>query len=435
MRDTSACGDCLVSFLVEREPDDAVIIDATRRAPCGCSSGSGSCPTSASSPAPAEALAGHPAMGKGVAREAAPPRHQRLPPKVGGIQVYLWELWRRLDPESFAVLTASSHPDAAHFDAEQAARGVRIERVPEATLFFPTPGAIEHIRQAAAAIDASLILLDPALPLGLAGPRLGLPYGVLLHGAEVAVPARFPGSRQALGHVLAHADLVIAAGAIPPPRPAAPLGGASRPSWRSPRCRHDPVRPAQRGRAQRSPAQLRARHGRTRRRLGEPPRPEEGDGRADRRRRPTDPKLPRADPRHRRRRARRRSPRAPRRRLGAAVHFLGRVSDDDLPRLLGRPTCSSWPVGTAGSVSSRRASASSSWRPPPPGCPRSPATAGSGRSGRARRHRARARAPERPHPPGLGPAPAPGRRAAAAGHGRRGASQSRGILRLCKART
>ena len=28
MRDTSACGDCLVSFLVEREPDDAVIIDA-----------------------------------------------------------------------------------------------------------------------------------------------------------------------------------------------------------------------------------------------------------------------------------------------------------------------------------------------------------------------------------------------------------------------
>ncbi len=138
-----------------------------------------------------------------------------FPPKVGGIQVYLWELWRRLDPESFAVLTASSHPDAAHFDAEQAARGVRIERVPEATLFFPTPGAIEHIRQAAAAIDASLILLDPALPLGLAGPRLGLPYGVLLHGAEVAVPARFPGSRQALGHVLAHADLVIAAGGYP----------------------------------------------------------------------------------------------------------------------------------------------------------------------------------------------------------------------------
>ena len=36
-----------------------------------------------------------------------------FPPKVGGIQVYLWELWRRLDPSSYKVLTASSHPQAA----------------------------------------------------------------------------------------------------------------------------------------------------------------------------------------------------------------------------------------------------------------------------------------------------------------------------------
>ena len=43
-----------------------------------------------------------------------------FPPKVGGIQAYLWELWRRLDPDTFAVLTASSHPDAAAFDREQA---------------------------------------------------------------------------------------------------------------------------------------------------------------------------------------------------------------------------------------------------------------------------------------------------------------------------
>ena len=28
-----------------------------------------------------------------------------FPPKVGGIQSYLWELWRRLDPQSFTVLT------------------------------------------------------------------------------------------------------------------------------------------------------------------------------------------------------------------------------------------------------------------------------------------------------------------------------------------
>ena len=41
-----------------------------------------------------------------------------FPPKLGGIQSYLWELWRRLPPESCAVLTAS-HPGAAAFDATQ----------------------------------------------------------------------------------------------------------------------------------------------------------------------------------------------------------------------------------------------------------------------------------------------------------------------------
>ena len=52
-----------------------------------------------------------------------------FPPKVGGIQAYLWELWRRMDPSTFAVLTASSHPGAAAFDAEQKGLGFRIERV------------------------------------------------------------------------------------------------------------------------------------------------------------------------------------------------------------------------------------------------------------------------------------------------------------------
>ena len=33
-----------------------------------------------------------------------------FPPKVGGIQNYLWDLWQRLDPASYVVLTASSDP-------------------------------------------------------------------------------------------------------------------------------------------------------------------------------------------------------------------------------------------------------------------------------------------------------------------------------------
>ncbi len=138
-----------------------------------------------------------------------------FPPKVGGIQSYLWELWRRLDPCSFGVLTASSHPDHAAFDAEQAAEGIRIERTPGRILYFPTPSAIRRIRQAAEEIGASLVVLDPVLPLGLVGPRLGLPYAVVVHGAEAAIPGRLPFARSAMASVLRHASLVVSAGPYP----------------------------------------------------------------------------------------------------------------------------------------------------------------------------------------------------------------------------
>ena len=138
-----------------------------------------------------------------------------FPPKVGGIQNYLWELWRRLDPASYVVLTASSDPGAAAFDAAQAGRGVRIERVPGTTLFFPTAAALAAVRTCVADNEIDMVLLDPVLPLGLLGPRLGVPYGVVLHGAEVTVPGRIPGSRGALGRVLRGARLVVSAGNYP----------------------------------------------------------------------------------------------------------------------------------------------------------------------------------------------------------------------------
>jgi phosphatidylinositol alpha-1,6-mannosyltransferase len=53
------------------------------------------------------------------------------------------------------------------------------------------------------------------LPLGLLGPRLGVPYGVILHGAEVTVPARLPGARAALARVLRNASIVVSAGRYP----------------------------------------------------------------------------------------------------------------------------------------------------------------------------------------------------------------------------
>jgi len=59
------------------------------------------------------------------------------------------------------------------------------------------------------------VLLDPALPVGLLGPRLERPYGVVLHGAEVTVPGRVPGTRGMLARVLRGARLVVAAGGYP----------------------------------------------------------------------------------------------------------------------------------------------------------------------------------------------------------------------------
>jgi phosphatidylinositol alpha-1,6-mannosyltransferase len=137
-----------------------------------------------------------------------------FPPKVGGIQAYLWELWQRLDPSSFTVLTASSHPAAGAFDRQQADAGIRIERV-RAPVLVPIPGHVRRIRSLAQDVGASLVVIDPALPLGLVGPVLGRPYGVVLHGAEVTVPGRLPVTRPVLAAVLDHARLVVCAGGYP----------------------------------------------------------------------------------------------------------------------------------------------------------------------------------------------------------------------------
>lgn len=130
-----------------------------------------------------------------------------FPPKLGGIQNYLWELWRRLPAED-AVVYCTPHDGAATFDAAQP---FRVERSPEPVL-LPYPWLAARIARLADEVGADLIMLDPAVPLGLIGPSLGRPYGVILHGAEVTVPGRVPVAKQALRRVLRGAELVISAG-------------------------------------------------------------------------------------------------------------------------------------------------------------------------------------------------------------------------------
>ena len=133
-----------------------------------------------------------------------------FPPKIGGIQSLLWEWWRRLPPESFAVLT-SPYAGTAEFDAAQP---FHIERTREPVL-LPHPWMVQRINSMAKEVGADLIVLDPAVPLGLVGPSLRMPYDVVLHGAEVTVPGRLPGSKQTLGWVLRRARHIVAAGGYP----------------------------------------------------------------------------------------------------------------------------------------------------------------------------------------------------------------------------
>ncbi len=134
------------------------------------------------------------------------------PPKTGGIQTYLHELWRRLETGRAVVLTASSHEGASAFDSSSE---VTIERVPASTLFLPSWRAYRAIEAAIARHEPELVLLDPAWPLGLLGPFLSRPYGVVLHGAEVTIPSRIPIVASSLRYVLRRAKVAVCAGPFP----------------------------------------------------------------------------------------------------------------------------------------------------------------------------------------------------------------------------
>ncbi len=133
-----------------------------------------------------------------------------FPPKVGGIQNYLWELWRRLPPEDVVVHT-TPYAGSAAFDAEQPFTVVRSTE----PWLLPGPHLARRVRRLAERHDVDLVVIDPALPAGLIGPGLGLPYAVVVHGAEVAIPGRLPGLQRLLRRVLDSAAGVIAAGGYP----------------------------------------------------------------------------------------------------------------------------------------------------------------------------------------------------------------------------
>ena len=117
-----------------------------------------------------------------------------FPPKIGGIQSYLYELWRRLPPDETTVFT-TPYAGTKEWDAEQTFRVVRAKQ----KVLLPSKRLARDVDALAREVNADVIFLDPMLPLGLIGPRLtAAPYVVIAHGAEITVPASVPGVR-ALG--------------------------------------------------------------------------------------------------------------------------------------------------------------------------------------------------------------------------------------------
>ena len=133
-----------------------------------------------------------------------------FPPKVGGIQSYLWELWRRL-PEREALIHTTPYKNSVEFDSEEPHEIIRSKE----PVLLPHPFLPKRVRKLANKHDAELIIWDPALPVGFSAPHTGIPYGVVLHGAEVTIPGRLPITRQMLSKVLRCASLVICAGHYP----------------------------------------------------------------------------------------------------------------------------------------------------------------------------------------------------------------------------
>ncbi len=134
-----------------------------------------------------------------------------FPPKLGGIQSYLYELWRRLPPAETTVLT-TPFVGAREWDACQP---FRVERVRQRVM-LPTPALTRDIDALAREVGADVIFVDPMLPLGFVAPRLrAAPYVVVAHGAEITVFARLPGAHGMARRVLRGAAAVVAAGGYP----------------------------------------------------------------------------------------------------------------------------------------------------------------------------------------------------------------------------
>jgi phosphatidylinositol alpha-1,6-mannosyltransferase len=125
-----------------------------------------------------------------------------FPPRLGGIETFVYELARRFPPDEVIVYT-STEPGAAEFDA---GLPFTVIRDPSRTL-LPTARVARTARRLAASHGCDRVWFGAAAPLGLLAGRLGLPSVATTHGHEVWW-AGVPGPRQVLRRIGARAGIV-----------------------------------------------------------------------------------------------------------------------------------------------------------------------------------------------------------------------------------
>jgi len=122
-----------------------------------------------------------------------------FPPRVGGIQSYLWNIYRGLGVD-VRVLAPAFAGDAV-FDR---ASGVEVVRWPRAVA-WPTPALEKKVHELSR--DADVVAFGAVLPMNLLAPKVERPVVVHTHGFEVAW-ARAPVMRQALRRIGRAASLI-----------------------------------------------------------------------------------------------------------------------------------------------------------------------------------------------------------------------------------
>jgi phosphatidylinositol alpha-1,6-mannosyltransferase len=129
------------------------------------------------------------------------------PPKPGGIQQYLGNLTAAYRGPVRVLAPRDGPADATERGEDVVVRNSR-------SFMWPTPQVGDWVVREAEAFEPDVVLFGAPYPLPWLGPRLQqtlrAPVGVLCHGAEVTLPAAFPGSRQMLRRMLAAADVRFA---------------------------------------------------------------------------------------------------------------------------------------------------------------------------------------------------------------------------------